>query len=156
MGSTTFHRTANCWCGHDGRLHYRSQDVLACRECARPQIDDTPMLMAERRRFDRFPVPTPIRTSVGAAPAYVIDASISGIGLVQHAAAPPVGSTCKVMFHSDFGSITLECEVARSVVKDGTFQTGLRIVAADPESDSRLRMLVMTLAVPAANKTNSH
>jgi len=137
-------------------LHYLAQEFLACRECTRPQIDDTPMLMTERRRFDRFPVPTPIRTSVGTDPAYVIDASISGIGLVQHAAAPPIGSTCKVMFHSDFGAITLECEVARSVVRDGTFQTGLRIVAADPESDSRLRMLVMTLAVPSANKPTAH
>src|SRR2546425_2036989 len=117
MASTTFHRTANCWCGHDGNSHYRAQEVLACRQCLRPQVDDTPMLMTERRRFDRFPVPSPIRTSVGSAPAYVIDASISGIGLLQHAEAPPIGSTCKVMFHSDFGATTLECQVARSAVK---------------------------------------
>jgi hypothetical protein len=150
------HRTANCWCGHLGTLHYAAEGVLACRECARPQIDDLPMLMTERRRFDRFPIPNPIRTSVGASPAYVTDASISGIGVMQHVEAPPVGTTCKLMFHSDFGPITLECEVARSVAKDGTFQTGLRIVAADDESDSRLRMLVMELAVPLARKPSAH
>ena len=55
------------------------------------------------------------------------------------------------MFHSDFGSITLQCEIVRaSSVTDGTYQTGLRIVAADDESESRLRMLVMALAVPSS------
>ena len=114
------------------------------------------MLMTERRRFDRYPVPQPIRTTVGTNPAYVVDASIAGIGLMQHAAAPAIGSSCRVMFHSDFGPITLECEVARSAAKDGTSQTGLRIVAADQESDARLRMLVMTLAVPSTRTTNTH
>jgi hypothetical protein len=127
---------------------------MACRVCARPQIDDTPMLMTERRRFDRFAIPQPIRTSLGAAPAYVVDASISGIGVLQHAEAPKVGSTCKLMFHSEFGPITLECEVARSAVKDGTIQTGLRIVAADSQSDARLRTLVMSLAVPSAKRVH--
>jgi len=156
MASTTFHRTSNCWCGHAGDSHYFAQEVLACRVCARPEVDDTPMLMNERRRFDRYPVPQPIRTSVGASPAYVVDASIAGIGLMQHATAPSVGSVCRVMFHSDFGPITLDCEVARSGVKDGTIQTGLRIVAADEQSDARLRMLVMALAVPSARKPTTH
>ena len=129
---------------------------MACRICSRPQIDDTPMLMTERRRFDRFSIPQPIRTSLGASPAYVVDASISGIGLMQQTAAPNVGSICRVTFHSDFGPITLDCEVARSGVKDGTIQTGLRIVAADEQSDARLRMLVMALAVPSARRPNTH
>ncbi|HUJ15138.1 MAG TPA: PilZ domain-containing protein [Thermoanaerobaculia bacterium] len=154
MGTTTLHRTANCWCGHAGDAHYRAQEVLACRVCARPEIDDTPMLMTERRRFDRYAIPQPIRTSVGSAPAYVVDASIAGLGVLQHAEAPKVGSTCRLMFHSEFGPITLDCEVARSSVKDGTFQTGLRIVAADAQSDARLRTLVMSLAVPSAKHTH--
>ena len=112
------------------------------------------MLMTERRRFDRFSIPQPIRTSLGASPAYVVDASISGIGVLQHAEAPKVGSTCRLMFHSEFGPITLECEVARSAVKDGTIQTGLRIVAADTQSDARLRTLVMSLAVPSAKQVH--
>jgi len=155
MASTTLHRSANCWCGHGNDSHYLAQEMLACHGCLRPAVDDTPMLMTERRRFDRFPIPQPIRTSVGTSPAYVVDASISGIGLLQHAAAPKVGATCRLTFHSDFGQITLDCEVARSAAKEGTIQTGLRIVAADEQSDSRLRMLVMALAVPSARK-NSH
>ena len=156
MASTTLHRTSNCWCGHAGDAHYFTQEVMACRVCARPEVDNTPMLMTERRRFDRYPVPQPIRTSLGASPAYVVDASIAGIGVLQHAAAPTVGSICRLVFHSDFGPITLDCEVARSAVKDGTIQTGLRIVAADEQSDARLRMLVMALAVPSARRPNTH
>jgi len=145
MNNAKAHTTAKCWCGHGGPSHYGEENgYLACKECsARPQVDDTPM-------------PHPIRTTVGSSPAYVVDASISGIGLMQHATAPPVGSTCKVMFHSEFGPITLQCEVARAVETEGTFQTGLRIVAADDESDSRLRMLVMNLAVPTAKRPHSH
>ena len=117
------------------------------------------MLMTERRRFDRFSLSRPMRTSVGTSPAYVVDASLAGIGVLQHAAsAPEIGGTCKLMFHSDFGSITLECEIVRASAdpnNGGTFQTGLRIVAADVESEARLRMLVMALAIPAS-KPNGH
>ncbi len=156
MATGTQHRTANCWCGHVGPSHYGAEGVLACRQCAHPQIDDTAMLLTERRHFDRYPMPSPIRTSMGSSPAYVVDASISGIGVLQHAEAPPIGSNCKLMFHSEFGPITLECEVARTASKEGTFQTGLRIVAADDESDSRLRALVMALAVPSTKKQSGH
>jgi PilZ domain len=114
------------------------------------------MLMTERRRFDRYPVAQPIQTAIGRAPAYLVDASIAGIGVLQHAAGPDVGSVCRVMFQSDFGPITLDCEVARSAVKDGTSQTGLRIVAADQQSEARLRMLVMALAVPSTRKATTH
>src|SRR5579872_6740204 len=154
MANSTLHRSASCWCGHAGDAHYFAQEVMACRVCARPQIDEPPMLMTERRRFDRFSMPQPIRTSLGASPAYVVDASISGIGVLQHAEAPKIGSTCRLMFHSEFGPITLECEGARSAVKDGTIQTGLRIVAADTQSDARLRTLVMSLAVPSAKRVH--
>jgi hypothetical protein len=110
------------------------------------------MLVTERRRFDRFGLPHPIRTSLGTSPAYVIDASIAGIGLLQHEPAPAPGTPCRLMFHSEFGPITLDCQIARSEAdrSGGTFQTGLRIVAADDESESRLRMLVMALAIPSS------
>jgi len=111
--------------------------------------------LEERRRYDRFPLQHPVRTSMGTSPAYVVDASIAGIGVLQHVGAPRVGTTCRLMFHSDFGPITLHCEVARSAPDGATFHTGLRIVAADDESEARLRMLVMTLAVPPS-KLNGH
>ena len=110
-------------------------------------------MVEERRRYDRYPLPQPARTSVGASPAYVVDASITGLGVLQHSpVTPPVGESCKLMFHSDFGQIVLECEIvrSRSDENDGTFQTGLRIVSADASSESRLRMLVMALAIPAS------
>jgi hypothetical protein len=146
------HRSANCWCGHGGASHFGGREKVACGECDRPSIEFPEMqLLEERRRYDRYPLPQPVRTTVGKSPAYVVDASITGLGVLQHSAiAPPVGESCKLMFHSDFGPITLECEIVRtrSDENDGTFQTGLRIVAADTESESRLRMLVMALAVP--------
>ncbi len=115
------------------------------------------MLITERRRFERFGLPHPIRTSLGASPAYVVDASIAGIGVLQHEPAPPTGTSCRLMFHSEYGPITLQCEVVRTAAdrNGGTFQTGLRIVAADDESEARLRMLVMTIAVPSP-KPNGH
>ncbi len=159
MTDMRVHRSANCWCGHGGSSHFGAQETVCCGECDRPLVDiPETRLLEERRRYDRFPLPHPVRTSVGSSPAYVVDASISGIGVLQHAAAaPPVGSSCKLMFHSNFGMITLECEIVRTAAdhNDGTFQTGLRIVAADEESDSRLRMLVMALAVPSS-KTSGH
>jgi hypothetical protein len=156
MSEQRVHRSASCWCGHGGPSHFgEGSGAVVCRECdRRPLIDEsqTPMLVTERRRFDRFSLPHPIRTSVGASPAYVIDASIAGIGVLQNEPAPAPGTSCRLMFHSEFGPITLQCEIARSAGdrNSGTFQTGLRIVAADDESEARLRMLVMALAVPAS------
>ena len=161
MNNERAHSIVNCWCGHGGLSHQgEAVGPVTCRMCRPAQMDDHegPTLALNRRRFERFVIPHPIRTSVGSSPAYVVDASLAGIGVLQHsAAAPPVGTTCKLMFHSDFGSITLECEIMRTAAdsNDGTFQTGLRIVAANGESESRLRMLVMALAVPST-KSSGH
>jgi hypothetical protein len=156
MNEQKVHRSANCWCGHGGSSHFGAGHRIGCGECERPAYDDQPQLIMERRRYDRVPLPQPVRTTVGASPAYVVDASITGLGVVQHT-APNVGTSCRLMFHSDFGPITLQCEVVRaSSTTDGTYQTGLRIVAADDESESRLRMLVMALAVPAQSRSVGH
>lgn len=115
------------------------------------------MLMTERRRFERFGIPRPIRTSIASQPAYVVDASISGLGVLHHRPAPPLGSPCRLMFYSEYGPITLECEIVRSVpAGEETFQSGMRIMAADEQSEARLRMLVMGLAVPAWQHAKSH
>lgn len=159
MENNRAHGAAQCWCSHAAHSHYgEATGEMSCREC-RPFVDETeiPMLMTERRRFERFDLPRPIRTSVGSSPAYVVDASISGIGVMQHQPSPPSGTSCRLMFYSDFGPITLECEVVRTAAdrNGATFQTGLRIVAADNESEARLRTMVLTLAVPAA-KPSGH
>jgi len=156
MNEQKVHRSANCWCGHGGSSHFGAGIRIGCGECERPHYDIEKQLTVERRRYDRVPLPQPVRTTVGASPAYVIDASITGLGVVQHT-EPNIGSACKLMFPSDFGPITLHCEIVRTNSgSDGTYQTGLRIVAADDDSESRLRMLVMALAVPSSSSTTSH
>jgi hypothetical protein len=159
------HRLANCWCGHGGAFHSGEESgEVACRQCgSRSRIEETevPMLVTERRRFERFGIPQPIRTSMGSSPAYVVDASIAGIGVLHHQPAPPPGSACRLMFYSEFGPITLECQVVRSTADEAgkdekTFQTGMRIVAADEESEARLRTLVFALAVPPRKRPDSH
>lgn len=163
MTNPRAHGTTNCWCGHGGTSHYgEANGYVACKECLKyPQIDDVPLpaLMAERRRFDRFAIPQPIRTSVGSAPAYIVDASISGIGVMHHDPPPTVGAPCHLRFQSEFGPITLECQIVRTAAdrsNETTFQTGMRIVAADDESDARLRMFVMNLAVPSSSHRRGH
>ncbi len=156
MNEQKTHRNSSCWCGHGGASHYSLGEEsvsIGCRECDRPAAIEQPeLLVEERRRFERFGLLHPVRTSVGRSPAYVIDASIAGLGVMHHDPAPSVGASCRLMFHSDFGAITLECEVVRTAAdrNGGAFQTGLRIVAADPESEAHLRALVMALAVPSA------
>lgn len=115
-------------------------------------------MLAERRRFERFGMPHPIRTSVGSCPAYVVDASIAGVGVLHHEPAPKVGTACRLRFYSEFGPITLDCEIVRTTpaIDEATFQSGMRILAADRESEARLRMMVMSLAVPAERLPNSH
>ncbi len=156
MNEQKVHRSANCWCGHGGSSHFGTGHRVGCGECDRPLYINEKQLLVERRRYDRVPLPQPVRTNLGASPAYVIDASITGLGVVQHT-APNVGASCKLMFQSDFGSITLQCEIVRANSgNDGTYQTGLRIVAADDDSESRLRMLVMALAVPLTANSTGH
>jgi hypothetical protein len=174
--SNQAHRQQSCWCGHSAELHRSkgyeidaSEDgIFWCEECdRRPLVDGPEMhpLPSDRRRFERFSLPTPIRTSVGSSPAYVIDASIAGLGVLHHDAAPKVGASCRLMFHSEFGAITLECEVVRTAVdrqtdssSEKTRQSGLRIVAADFESEARLRNLVMALALSGSTgpESNNH
>jgi hypothetical protein len=109
-------------------------------------------------------IPQPIRTSVEGRAAHVIDASIGGVGLLHHDKALPPGAPCRVLFHSDFGAITLFCEVARTAPNQAVgptstdtvaWQTGLKIIAADPESLERLRKLVLA-SKPATPNSNEH
>ena len=162
MSQLRTHRTANCWCGHGGTSHYGGGERagIVCAECERQPMDsELPLLVEDRRRFDRFALPHPLRTSVGKSPAYVVDASLAGLGVLQHDPAPPVGSPCRLMFYSEFGPITLECGVVRTSGTQGNEtprQTGLRIVAADTESEARLRAMVMSLAVPLVARSSGH
>ena len=115
--------------------------------------DDRFELQLERRRDERSSLQRPLRTSLAGTPGHVIDASISGLGVMHHERALPKGAECRVHFYSQHGPITLQCEVARTgpnqdlgvIGDEGAWRTGLRIVSIDPESAARLRRLMMTL-----------
>ena len=108
------------------------------------------MLASERRQFQRVTLPQPIRAFVGPVPVYVVDASISGLRVLHQAALPNVGTLCRLMFHWDIGPITVDCEVVHTMVQrrasvageKNTLTTGLRVLAADRQSEQRLREMV--------------
>jgi PilZ domain-containing protein len=171
--NTPLHQEHGCWCGHDAS-HYRSSAVdstdrrIGCRSCEQPsdlhQLD-LQTVSEDRRRHERVSLPQPIRTSIGGAVGHVIDASIGGVGVLHHQRALPEGAHCKLLFHSQFGPIALHCEVSRtapnqkfgdSMDEKNAWQTGLKIVSAEPESDARLRRLVMALAAERPSRTNGH
>ena len=120
------------------------------------------MLASERRQSQRVTLPQPIRAFVGPIPVYVVDASVSGLRVVHQAALPNVGTLCRLMFHWDIGPITVDCEVVHTMVhrrataagEKNTFHTGLRVLAADRQSEQRLRELVHVFASKTKPKPN--
>jgi hypothetical protein len=156
------HKERSCWCHHDGDAHFRKSTaetelgpMIGCQVCDRRPTFDLPELRTvaeDRRRYERVNLDQPIQTSMGSASAHVIDASISGLGVLHHKQSLPVGTRCRLNFQSDFGTITLECEVRRtgpdpqsSTAANESWQTGLQIVDADPESAASLRKLLMAI-----------
>ena len=107
------------------------------------------MVAKDRRRFQRIRPPHPVRGSVGRARIYVLDGSISGVGVLHENALPQPGQICRLEISSDLGPITIDCEVVRTVqhfAADSGFakplaQSGLRVVAADHQSALRLRTM---------------
>ncbi len=158
------HDTKDCWCRHDGSHSGGGNELILCKECDRSRPLELQLVTENRRRYERVNIPQPIRTSVDGKGAHVVDASIGGVGLLHYDKSVPPGAPCRVLFHSEFGPITLFCEVARTAPNHETestssgnvaWQTGLKIVAADPESVERLRRLVLALQ-PVAKISNDH
>jgi PilZ domain-containing protein len=120
------------------------------------------MLQSERRRFHRVELQQPIRAFAGAIPVQVVDASIAGLRILHQSPLPSVGLTSRVMFQSEFGPITVDCEVVHTVEHPAgfgdpsTYQTGLRVLAADRQSQERLREMVAVFASRAARNRNEH
>lgn len=100
------------------------------------------MLQPERRRFHRINLEQPIRAFAGAIPAQLVDASVAGVRIVHQNVLP--GGTCRVMFQSDFGPVTVDCEVVHTVKLGNppVYHTGLRVLAADRQSQERLREMI--------------
>lgn len=106
------------------------------------------MTTRDRRRFERIRPTTPIQGVVGRAKVYVLDASIGGVGLLHENALPAPGDICRVEIQSEMGTITLDCEVVRTMphssgqtasVAKPLSESGLRVVSADHQSAQRLR-----------------
>jgi hypothetical protein len=120
------------------------------------------MLQAERRRFRRVILVQPIRAFAGATPVQVVDASIAGLRVLHHTQLPKTGATCRVMFQSEFGPISVDCEVvhtvkrgSKEVADEPSLQSGLRVLAADRQSQERLREMIAVLSTSRRNH-NEH
>ena len=113
------------------------------------------MLETERRRFHRVMLQQPIRAFAGAVPVQLVDASIAGVRVMHQAALPLRGATCRIMFQSEFGPISVDCEVVHTIEHPAGYQTGLRVLAADRQSQERLREMLAVLSTSKRNR-NEH
>ena len=105
------------------------------------------MLQHERRRFRRVNLRHPIRAFCGAVQVQLVDASIAGLRVLHQSPLPSAGGTCRVMFQSEFGPINVDCEIVfTSALPAGGQQSGLRVLAADRQSQERLREMLAVLA----------
>lgn len=105
------------------------------------------MLQHERRRFRRVNLRHPIRAFCGAVQVELVDASIAGLRVLHQGPLPMTGGTCRIMFQSEFGPINVDCEVVFTTEHPTAGQqSGLRVLAADRQSQERLREMLAVLA----------
>jgi len=109
------------------------------------------MLQSERRRFHRVILKQPIRAFAGAVPVQLVDASIAGLRVAHQSPLPAAGGTCRVMFQSEFGPISVDCEVVHTVDNGAGHQTCLPALAADRQSQERLREMITVLSTTKRN-----
>jgi len=104
----------------------------------------------DRRRSQRYALSNPLGAKVGAIAASITDASEKGLGVVHEGKLPGVGNTCRIIMNSAMGPITVDCQVVHterrnSATKDDGFMSGLRVIAADFQSEKRFRELLRSL-----------
>lgn len=105
------------------------------------------MSASDRRRRTRVMFRTPVRGDAGGARIYVLDASPIGVGIVHESPLPPPGAICRVEMPSEYGPIRLDCAIVRTVKQSADaaahalFHSGLQVLAADRQSEARLRSL---------------
>ena len=85
----------------------------------------------------------------------VVDASIAGLRVLHASQLPQAGMTCRIMFQSEFGPISVDCEIVHTVGDPSGYQTGLRVLAADRQSQERLREMIAVLSANRRNR-NEH
>ena len=110
------------------------------------------MIPNDRRRFQRFALRNPLGANIGATTASITDASEKGLGVSHEGKLPNVGTTCRLIFQSALGPITVDCEIVHTrrgnaprPETKSAFQSGLRLVAADFQSEQRFRELLRSL-----------
>jgi hypothetical protein len=111
------------------------------------------MIPNDRRRFQRYALRSPLGARVGAVTAAVLDASEKGLRISHEGKLPNVGTTCRLILQSAMGPITADCEIvhtrreiaARSTERKDAFESGLRVVATDFQSEQRFRELLRSL-----------
>src|SRR4051812_31591397 len=110
------------------------------------------MAPSDRRRAERYVVKTPLGARVGAINAVVMDASEKGLCISHEGKLPNVGNTCRLILASAMGPITVDCQVVhtrretiRPVQEKNGFMSGLRVIAADSQSEQRFRQLLRSL-----------
>jgi PilZ domain-containing protein len=103
----------------------------------------------DRRRFQRYALSNPLGARVDAIAASITDASEKGLGVVHAGKFPNVGTTCRIIVQSTIGPITVDCQVVHTTPNDATtdagFMSGLRVIAADFQSERRFRELLRSL-----------
>ena len=97
----------------------------------------------------------PIRAFAGAVAVQLVDASIAGVRVIHQNPLPAAGATCRVMFQSEFGPISVDCEVVHTTGHPSGQQTGLRVLAADRQSQERLREMIALLSASKKRNNNS-
>ena len=107
----------------------------------------------DRRRFQRYALRSPLGARVGAINAAVVDASEKGVRISHEGRLPSIGTTCRIIVQSAMGPITVDCEIVhtrldvvrRSKPGKDAFESGLRVVASDFQSEQRFRELLRSL-----------
>jgi len=103
----------------------------------------------DRRRLQRYALSNPLGAKVGAIAASITDVSEKGLGVVHEGKLPNVGTTCRIIMNSAMGPITVDCQVVHTrqntATTDDGFMSGLRVIAADFQSEKRFRELLRSL-----------
>lgn len=96
----------------------------------------------ERRRFQRLDLPAPVPGMFDGVAVRVVDISLVG-ALIQHEGPLEAERTGVLSFHWDSYDLAFDCRVAHTAGPDDPLpRSGLEIVTAHDESDSKLRMLI--------------
>ncbi|HSP17752.1 MAG TPA: PilZ domain-containing protein [Thermoanaerobaculia bacterium] len=97
--------------------------------------------MNERRRDPRVRLRHPVQGAAGSLPLFVLDVSRGGLRVAHESQLPDNGGICRVDVPLPKRTIHLDCAVVHTslahaeAAAESVFQSGLRIIKADPGLD---------------------